>query len=296
MGVLEMFENYIEYASNLSELSEYANEKGVVQVYFGYLKGKYRKFFAEASNTDKVKFGIRMYRAQKEMLCSSQMLMESQISMKNGCSIGYFFLCYYALFHAMQANLFIDTNIANEVILQLPHSRIESYFEDFYCKGSRSIMPHEIIDLFKQLRGFREIYSYDMPFNNPSNVDINMEQLRYFIIMCFQLCNLKSHIVGQVQGTTRIASSELIEIRTFFEGCCYKKSSVTGQLLKDVADEIYFGEIRNQGIDFVPFSISIDHLFDEYGGYDESVLKEAGFENIDKVRSEAFRFYYSAIV
>lgn len=45
----------------------------------------------------------------------------------------------------------------------------------------------------------------------------------------------------------------------------------------------------------MPFFVIADHHFDEYGGYDSNILDKMGFNNVDKVRSAAFKFYYNTI-
>ena len=291
-----VFEDYMKYSCNLLEISQYANEKGILENYYGQLKGNYRKFFANISNVQEVKYVIRMYRAQKEMMASAQMLAEAQETKKNGCVIGYFFLCYYALFHAMQANLFLNYNILDEEIVQLSHSKVESYFNDFYCKGKKSIMPQEIIELFQELKGFREVYSYSMPFNNPGNLNVDIEKLSYFIKLCFQHCSLISLVINQISRSVHLEEAYIAEIEEYFSRCCYKEDYVTGKLIKDISDVIFWNEARvNGGIDIMPFSLIIEHNFDEYGGYDSSVLKQIGFENVGTIRHKAFNFYYNSI-
>ena len=291
------FEDYMKYSCNLFEISQYANEKGILENYYGQLKGNYRKFFEDISNVKEVKYAIRMYRAQKEMMASAQMLFEAKQNKKNGCVIGYFFLCYYALFHAMQANLFLNINISDEEILPLSHVRVESYFADFYCKGKKSIMPQEIIEMFQELKGFREVYSYSMPFNNPNNLNVDVEKLEYFIKLCFQHCNLISLIVNQLNNSVHWERVHINELENYFSECCYKEDYVTGKLIKDISDEIFWNEIkRNFGMDIMPFSVIADHHFDEYGGYDSRDLEKMGFKNVATIRHEAFSFYYNSIV
>ena len=118
-----VFEDYMSYSCNLIDLSKYAEQKGIVQKYYGQLKGTYKSFFENATNIQKANWGIRMHRAQKEMLCSSQMLAEAQQSRGCGCIVGYFFLCYYSLFHAMQTNLFLNNKISDDEIIQLSHAK-----------------------------------------------------------------------------------------------------------------------------------------------------------------------------
>lgn len=156
------------------------------------------------------------------MYNSSQMLIEAKRNKEVGCIIGHFFLCYYALFHAMQSLLFLNPNLDSEKVLDLSHNEVKKYFEDFYCKGNNSIMPPEIIDIFVVLKEYRELYSYTMPFNNPQNVMIEMEHLEYYITLCFQLLSLKSFIIYKIRPGTIAFDNN---VKEYFENCCYKVSA-----------------------------------------------------------------------
>lgn len=192
--MIQNFEDYIkEYSSNFSLLSKYANSKGIVEKYYSSTKGGYKKFFDESDDLDINKFAIRYYRAKKEMYASSQMFIEAMKNKDMNCIIGYFFLCYYSLFHAMQSLLFLNQHLDSEKILDLSHNEVRKYFGDFYCKGSSSIMPQKIIELFIILKEYRELYSYTMPFNNPQNVLTDIKQIEYYITLCFQLLTKTSH-------------------------------------------------------------------------------------------------------
>lgn len=169
--MVEKFEEYIkDYRPKFSELSEYANGKKVVEKYFSSTKGNYKKAFDKNNNFNLKKFAIRYYRAKKKMYASSQMLIEAKKNKSSGCIIGYFFLCYYSLFHAIQSLLFLNPRIDNEKVLDLSHTEVKKYFEDFYCKGTGSIMPAKILEFFSVLKEYRELYSYVIPFNNPSEL------------------------------------------------------------------------------------------------------------------------------
>lgn len=291
------FEDYIEYNCNLSDLSKYADEKRIIPAYFGQLKGSYRKYLESATEIELAKFGIRMYRAKKEMFCAAQMLEEAKTSKVSGCVIGYFFLCYYALFHSMQANLFLNMNITDEAITELSHSKVEAYFQDFYCKGKKSIMPNGIIEMFQQLKEFREVYSYVMPLNSPSNIVVNTDDLEYYMRLCFQLLNMKTFMIHQIKKSTHVEASDWNILENFFAMCCYRKNPVTGEILKDEADKDYLYEVRKySGIDFMPFYVELEHDFDQYGVYDSNILEQMGFKGSDTIKAEAFRFIYNSIV
>lgn len=288
----QVFEDYIKgYHSNFSELDKYAKENGIIGKYYSSIKGRYRKFFEEKGDLDIKKFAIRYYRAKKEMYNSAQMFIEAKRNKEVGCIIGHFFLCYYALFHAMQAVLFLNPYLDNKKVLDLSHNEVKKYFEDFYCKGNNSIMPLEIINLFILLKEYRELYSYTMPFNNPQNVIIKMEHLEYYITLCFQLLSLNSFIIWEVGEGVTLDNS----VKEYFENCCYRKDPIKQELIKDDTDKNYWYQFQMYGMDFLPYALGIEHDMDEYGGYDSGVLREVGFKECDSIRMDTFSFVYHAI-
>lgn len=291
----QRFEDYIkDYFLSLSELSQYANEKGIIDRYYSTAKGDYKKFLDKCNSLELTKFGIRHYRAKKEMFASAQMFIEAKRTKEVGCIIGHFFLCYYSLFHAMQSLLFLNHHLDDEKVLNLTHSEVKKYFEDFYCKGNKSIIPKEILDLFTILKEYRELYSYTMPFNNPPNVMVQFEKLEYYITLCYQLLNLNSFIVYKIRYG--ISYNYDTDAKKYFEKCCFKIDPVTNNLIQDDADKNFWHEVMTSGIDLSPYSIQMDHDMDEYGGYDEDELDELGFRECDTIKMSAFRFIYNAIL
>jgi hypothetical protein len=289
------FESYIkDYSCNFLELSNYAKEKDIVDKYYSSANEKYGKFFKERNDLDIEKFAIRHYRAKKEMYNSAQMLIEAKKNKNMECIIGYFFLCYYALFHAMQSLLFLNSDLDNDRVLDLSHNDVKKFFKNYYCKGNKSIMPAEIIDLFMLLKEYRELYSYSMPFNNPSDVTFQIEKLEYYIRLCFQLVSLNSFIIYNVKKDY-ITHNINTNIKKYFERCCYKKDPISKKLIKDDADKNFWREFNLYGMDFFPYALGIEHDMDEYGGYDYYLLEQLGFKEYDSIRGKAFNFVYDAI-
>lgn len=291
----QRFEDYIKDCnSNFSELSKYASDIGIVEKYYSATKGNYRKFFNEKESLKIEKFAVRHYRAKKEMYCSAQMFVEATRSMGVGCIISHFFLCYYSLFHAMQSVLFLNPNLDSDKVLDLSHNEVKKYFEDFYCKGNKSIMPPEIIDAFVLLKEYRELYSYTMPFNNPRSVNVELDRLKYYLSLCFQLVSLNSFIIYQTKHPA-IRIIEHVSLKEYFKECCCKKDPLTDEWMEDEADEFYWMQMKKWGIDFWPYVLDIEHDMDEYGGYDSRMLEELGFKEHDAIKMGAFRLVYELI-
>ena len=153
-------------------------------------------------------------------------------------------------------------------------------------------MPTEIINLFILLKEYRELYSYIMPFNNPSNVVFNIEKLEYYIRICFQLLSLNSFIIYNVKKGDRTFN---INIKDYFERCCYKKDPISQKLIKDDADQNFWRDFNVYGMDFFPYALGVEHDMDEYGCYDYYSLEQLGFKEYDSIRAKAFSFVYDSI-
>lgn len=131
----QRFEDYIkDHSFNFSKLSQYANEKGIIDKYYSTTKEIYKNFFDKCNLSELNKFGIRFYRAKKEMFTSAQMFIEAKKTKEVGCIIGHFFLCYYSLFHAMQSLLFLNVHLNNEKVLNLTHNEVKNILRIFIAK------------------------------------------------------------------------------------------------------------------------------------------------------------------
>ena len=104
------------------------------------------------------KFAIRYYRAKKLIYSAVQMLMEAKTSRNNECIVAYYFLAYYALFQAMQANLIICKAFDDEKVLQLSHDNIKKLFDAQFCQNNKCPIDSEIITLIEELRKNREYF------------------------------------------------------------------------------------------------------------------------------------------
>lgn len=231
------------------------------------------------------------------MFSAAQMWIEADTAKKNGCLVGYFFLCYYSLFHSMQANLLICPEIPNEKVINLSHSNVKKQFEEYYCKGKKSIIDSEIIDLFEQLKQLRELYSYAMPLNNSEDAIVKTENTEYYIKLCFQLLNVHSCILYNiVKSISYTYGAEELSLENYFHSSCFKINPENGLLFIDEADQDFWHDFRwDGGMDLMPMALQLDHDFDEYGGYDDSRLREQGFDKFDIARHKAFSFIYKTI-
>ena len=64
----------------------------------------------------------------------------------------------------------------------------------------------------------------------------------------------------------------------------------------DEADENMLNESLRCGIDYCPPSITFEHDFDEYGGYDFRQLVGQQMGNIDEIRRETLKMIYHILL
>ena len=276
-------------------LNSMISDQASASDYCARIKRKYDRFFKEKDARTINQFGIRYYRAKKLVYSSAQMWMESRIAKGNECTVSYYFLMYYALFQAMQANLIIDPSIGNEKAEKLGHGEVPKIFKACYCDVKSCPMDDKIIAAFWKLRDCREYFSYAMPFQLTESVVIHDEEVNFYLKACYQLMNLQLFIISEkCRRSIDIDRSELDQVRTYFIKQCNRLGGF--ETFTDPADEDFWIDLKNcLGIDLMPLSIAFEHDFDEYGTYDETVYKKIGIPNTGKIVSGALRYLWSAI-
>lgn len=286
------------YYANLKKLDTHLVGKNIEDDYYIKWKNTYKKYFKEKNQKVLNCLGIRIYRAKKEMFCSTQIFFEALESRDNGCLVAYYYLCYYSLLHAMQAVLFLNINIVDNRVIELSHNNIKKYFEDYYCKGGKAIISQDIIKEFEKLKLYREFYSYTMPFNYCGVEKIETDKIKEYLEICFELTNMHSIIIFEVRKTgveTRDKLEIYKDVKRFFYECSSKVNPNTKEMLLDEADKAAFSEMINKGIDYTYISLGFDHDFDEFGGYSTDAESDVNYNRLDKIRSKVRSFVYHTI-
>ena len=192
------FEHKIrEYMCNFNLLDELIDNQTDASNYYAWVRSQYKLYLESADSKQKNKFYIRYYKAKKLLYSSAQMLIEAKKTIKMSCIVGYYYLIYYALFQAMQANVIFCIQYTDEKVLRLSHDNVKKYFDEQFCKNMKCPLDGKIITLLENLRSYREYYSYAMPFNLTDKASVNIEQVEYYIKICYQLLELHCYIVFQ---------------------------------------------------------------------------------------------------
>ena len=275
-------------------LDKIAKKQEVASDYYAWVREGYKTYFEKVDSVSKSKFYIRYYRAKKLIYSSAQMLMEAKCSLENECVIGYYYLIYYALFQAMQANLIFCIRYDNNKVIQLSHENVKVYFDEQFCKNGKCPLNNEIITLIEDLRSYREYYSYAMPFNLSEKAIIDISKVEYYISVCCQLFNLHCFIVWQDIGKSfKFDSICEDEIKKYLQCTCNRLGY---DEFTDDADKNFWHEYKNmEGGEILPLSISFSHDFDEFRTYDSKVYETLGMPRTQQLVSKALKFLYDVV-
>ena len=134
-----------DFRCNFDQLEAFVTNRSEVGVYYAWLRDKYRAYFSAANGDQKNKFIIRYYRAKKLMYSSAQMFAEAQYVKSESCIVAYYYLSYYALFQAMQANLMISVDFNDDTVLLLSHDNVKAHFDHDFCQNRRCPINGEIL-------------------------------------------------------------------------------------------------------------------------------------------------------
>ena len=286
------FEKKIKgYYCKFNLLDEIVKNQEEASNYYAWVRDNYKEYFDSADSVSKSKFYIRYYRAKKLIYSSVQMLMEAKCSLENECVVGYYYLTYYALFQAMQANLILCIRYDDRKVIQLSHENVKVYFDEQFCKNKKCPLDNEIVTLIEELRTFREYYSYAMPFNLSDKAIIDLNKVEYYISICSQLLNLHCFIIWQdIHISIRFDYAYENEIKEYLKCTCNRLGYDD---FTDYADENFWFEYKNDGCgEILPLSISYSHDFDEFGTYDSQVYEAIGMPRTQQLVSKTLAFLY----
>ena len=291
--------NYFEkkingYDGNFSLLDRNLINQNQAGDYYVWVKNVYKEYFSKADLLCQSKFYIRYYRAKKMIYSSAQMLMEAKSSLENECVVAYYYLMYYALFQAMQANLILCIRYDDDKVIQLSHKNVKQYFEEQFCKNKKCPLNEKIIDLIEKLRSCREYFSYAMPFNLTDKAIIDIKNVEECVGECIQLFNLHCFIIFQdIRKSVGFDFSHECEIKQYLMTTC---SRLKEDFFTDDADADFWNEYKNHsGGDILPLSMAFEHDFDKYGTYDSEVYEAMKMPRTQKIASQALRFIYDIV-
>lgn len=284
----------VNYSSNFDMLDRIVKNQAEASNYYAWVRDGYKTYFTNTESSSISKFYIRYYRAKKLLYSSAQMLAEAKESIENECVVSFYYLIYYALFQAMQANILLCIHYDDNKVLQLSHDNVKTYFNVQFCKNNKCPIDNEIISLFEDLRSYREYYSYAKPFNLSSETIVDIGKVEQYIRLCTQLFNLHCWIIWQdVKKHFEFDSSKFSEIKTYFNDSCNR---LKGDVLTDAADTNVWSEFKEyKSGEVLPLLITYEHDFDEYGTYDNSTYQAMQIPRTGHIISEALKFIYNSI-
>ena len=292
----DFFENKIkDYRCNFALLDELVSSQTEASDYYAWVRDTYKQYYAEADEEQKSKFIIRYYRAKKLMYSAAQMFVEARYAKNNACVVAYYYLMYYALFQAMQANLIVCTAYDDNKVLMLSHEHVKNYFAEQFCKPRKCPLDEGIIIQLENLRKYREYYSYAMPFNLSKNALIEESVVERYIKICCQLLNFRLFVFAQeVCRSIPLFDPCMDSVKAYMHESCSRMDSA--DTFQDDADENFWNElVRYGGADIMPISLTFEHDFDEYGTYDRDVYEKMNMPRTRRIAAEALSLVYSVL-
>lgn len=283
------------YSCNFNLLEKLVNNKCEASDYYAWVRDTYKQYYATANEEQKGRFIIRYYKSKKLMYSSAQMLVEAKVAKRNECVVAYYYLIYYALFQAMQANLIICTAYDDEKVLQLSHENVKKFFDEQFCKTKKCPLDGDIVVQLEKLREYREYYSYAMPFNLSKDAVIDEDVLEEYIKICYQFLNLRLFIFSEeVSKSVKLDISCKDSVREYMYKSCNRIGDTN--VFQDDADQNFWYELeRYGGADILPITMAYDHDFDEYGTYDYEVYEKINMPRTQYIVREALSLIYSIL-
>lgn len=235
----------------------------------------YSEMFKTSNDLNVIEWKVREWRAIKEIYASAIFYKETQFALENRCIASYYFSAYYSIFHAMLSAICLDTNITLNQISDINHSKVGKQFKNTYCHGKNSILSEDIYEFFNKAKYLREYYSYTPPLNMSFYDSSYLENLKQFLIQCFQLTSLQSLILekSNKHSCSRkiVTHEQYLHVLQSFNKLVSKPSiDENNKYILDPADLNVRNDILKYGIDFQFIALQLDHTFDEFRLYDDS--------------------------
>ena len=288
-GYLESKFNYVP--DQFKVLDSMIDDKSLAGNYVSKVKRKYKEHFDTLDSVSLSKFYLRWYKAKKLIYASAQMFVDAECVKKADCVVAHYFLLYYSLLHAMQANLMIDISNNDSLATQLSHEQIKNQFDSLFCKSNGLFHNSVIIEDIEKLRNLRELYSYAMPFNISKDSFCDIERIKKHILACFELFNLHCVIIRTSTSFRANVGPHFAELKTYLFDLCNRTKNDD---FEDEADKDFWIDFKKYGGIIEPLSIVYEHDFDEYGGYDSHIKEELGFPTTYERLKDGLSFVYSS--
>ncbi len=292
------FDDVNPYGGNFNTIKEKLNSVKEQDIYYQKWMGNYSEMFKTSDDLNVIDWKVREWRAIKEIYASAILFKEAQCSLENRCMASYYFSAYYSIFHAMLSAICLDTNITLEQIKDITHSKVGNQFKNTYCHGKNSILSEDIYTFFNKAKYLREYYSYTPPLNITFYDESYLDNLKKFLVKCFQLTNLQSLILEKSNkhdcSRTVTTGEQYMHVIEVFNKLVSKQSiDENNKYVLDSADLNVRNDILTCGIDFQFIALQLDHTFDEFRLYNGS---GEFFSTDNGMTSSIYSFIYNSIM
>lgn len=162
-----------------------------------FSKGIYSKHLdrltGEVDYFTKLEWVLRHSQAAKKMMLSSLYMKQATFLYENKMKNLVFYSLYYSIFNAFLSNIILLPYLNIDKVIQISHGQALTEIENYFVR--KKIYSNEMLDLFLELKMWREAYSYHLPLSGIS-YDYNdyKQKIDKFLPVIYQTSELLSCI------------------------------------------------------------------------------------------------------
>lgn len=148
---------------------------------------------SEVSYFTKLEWVLRHSQSAKKMMLSSLYFKQADFLYENKMKNLVFYSMYYSVFNAFLSNIILLPYLNIEKVTQISHKSAITEIDNYFVR--KKIYTNEIVELFSELKMWREAYSYHLPLSG-INYDYNdyKQRIEDCLPKIFQTSELLSYI------------------------------------------------------------------------------------------------------
>jgi hypothetical protein len=238
-------------------------------------RSKYTTAMKAFTPEDIIRWDLRLYRSLKGLFASASCYLESQAARVAQNWTSFYFLSYYALYHALLSNVFLDPEETFKATWEITHSKCINVAVSAFQMRSQALIKTDLRAHFEVLRYAREYYSYQMPFNDflvdDADLATAIEELPELLRLCCQSASFHSVMIeASARKAGVFATSTKDHVPFLFEhfnAISAPEHPITGSYILDPSDRHALDERIRLGCELNCFLVVFEHFFDEFGTY-----------------------------
>lgn len=275
-------ETRITYFSNFVHLNINLGGPAQCDRYFSEWIARYRRLIKGWGDMDVAIWSIRMRQSLKSAFTATHFALAAQDAKKAGSHASFYYLAYYAVFHALWGVMYLHPDESTDAIIKPTHTKLANVFQSCFC-GEGGIIRYSVREIAEDLRFRREYYSYRMPLNSPFEDEDDARGATVYVgglvKQCIQLSNLHSHLIHEAAtrndfAVARVPPDRRDEFTKMFLQFNSQAHPARPEPFLDPADEQALQEWLLKGCDLWGHSIMFEHMTDQYMNYAGNGLRD----------------------